>query len=80
MATHFHLSMDIEGFLENYKDKPLSWFDGIAKKDDGSRATGAEYLAYLQSHLEQGHRVVPMNNCPDFDYQTGCPGHEIQEG
>lgn len=30
----------------------------------------------LQWHLNKGHRVIPIGHCPDFDYQTGCPGHD----
>lgn len=75
MTTMAHMCLDIEGFLDTYKDKPLTFFNGMAKKEDGSKATGAEYIAYLQNHLAQGHKVVPFGNCPDFDYETGCPGH-----
>jgi hypothetical protein len=28
-----------------------------------------------------GRRVLPMSDeCEGFDYQTGCPGHEYDDG
>lgn len=80
MGRRIHMCMDIQGFLDNHKKKPLSWFDGLAKKEDGTPATGAEYLAYLQGELSKGYKVVPIGDCDDFDFQTGCRGHEHKEG
>ncbi len=29
----------------------------------------------LRRHHDLGHRVIPMGNCDNFDYQKGCQGH-----
>ncbi|HYE29912.1 MAG TPA: hypothetical protein VEH27_00655 [Methylomirabilota bacterium] len=70
-----HLAQSIEGALR-LKDRDLEgWF----KKDDGSWATPAEARAWLEENKALGRRVLPYEGCDNFDYQTGCKGHEEPE-
>lgn len=77
--TKFHCCLDIQGFLEMNKERPLSFFNGMAK-EDGKPLSGPEFIANLQNHLNQGHKVIPIGHCDDFDYRTGCPGHPDEGG
>jgi len=70
-----HMSMNIEGCLRNHQGKKITIMD----RDDGTRATDKEARQFLQECLAKGWRVIPMDadGCTTFDYQKGCPGHEI---
>ena len=39
-----------------------------------ARCERCKYYAKL------GHRVLPFDDCDNFDYQTGCKGHPVEEG
>lgn len=68
------MSLDIRGCLTNWKDRDMR---GMFKHDDGREMDPREAKAVLLDELAKGHRVLPVGDeCPAFDYQTGCPGHE----
>jgi hypothetical protein len=59
-----HLSVDIAGLLRN----------------EGHKMTLRERKGY-ELELHQGRKLIALchpSECPDFDYQTGCPGHVEQ--
>lgn len=58
---------------------PLRQFEGLFKKDDGTLMTAREARAALLDELSKGHEVIPIGECDNFDYKTGCRGHEMQE-
>jgi hypothetical protein len=46
-------------------------------KDDGSPYRSvAELREALFDELAKGHEVIPMGDCDNFDWKTGCQGHE----
>lgn len=49
--------------------------DGLMEYEDGTPLSGAEAREHLTECLENGWRVFPVGNCPEFDHQNGCPGH-----
>ena len=65
--------MDIEGFMRNAKF-PRD-YRRMFKHDDGRPMTPDEARSQLFAELRQGRRVIPMGDCDNFDYQTGCKGH-----
>jgi len=67
-----HVCLSIRGALRG-----LMFDDFI--HDDGSSMSRDEAFEFLCDQLEMGRRVLPMAECEDFDYQTGCPGHDIEE-
>ena len=73
--TILHVCLSIRGALRGRK------FDDFMH-DDGSPMSRDEAFEFLCDQLAMGRMVLPMTECPDFDYQTGCPGHaeEIEEG
>ena len=68
--TNRHVRLDIRGALRNRA------FDGLTS-DAGEPLSRSEAERGLRSHLERGDRFLPVGDCPEFDTQTGCPGHPL---
>jgi hypothetical protein len=67
-----HRSLDVAGALKHTPDNnKKSW----ATDDDGRPLTNSEFRAALLEEAFKGRRVIPIGECDDFDYQTGCRGH-----
>jgi len=70
-----HFSLDISGALKRPKD----WVNCITV-DGKTFATAEEVTSFLKEQLALGRRLLPLaDDCEGFDYQTGCPGHEISD-
>ena len=69
-----HLCLDISGGIRNAKD-----LRGCITVDGKTLQTTAEVKNFLQGQLDMGRRVLPMGDCDNFDYQTGCKGHCVEE-
>ncbi len=74
MAKAIHVSLDIRGALMNYTARD---YKGMFRHDDGSPMTWREAKLTLLDELAKGRRYLPFGVCEGFDYQTGCPGHEL---
>lgn len=73
MKTKHHVSLSIEGALRSWRSKDyLSAFPDepnwrISKKR-------------LELEAFKGRKVLPFGEpCEGFSYETGCPGHPIEE-
>jgi hypothetical protein len=54
----------------------LSWI----KRDDGTPYDSEDELRNaFMDELAKGHEVIPMGDCDNFDYKTGCLGHECED-
>lgn len=73
ITRHVHMCCDISGVLKRSGKFLHNMFS-----DNGKRKPGKVVRAWLESQLAEGKRVLPMGKCEGFDYQTGCPGHEIK--
>jgi hypothetical protein len=73
-----HMSADIRGMLNNHSRKGS--LKGVFKDDNGRPISDYEAREYLYDCLAKGWKVIPMGDCDNFDYQTGCKGHSTQEG
>ena len=75
-----HCCLSIRGTLENYnkKDKLLEkHFKDCLIADDGKIIkTSSEIRDFFYNELSKGHEVLPFGECDNFDYKTGCKGHE----
>ena len=69
-----HMCSDIRGMLRNHTRK--NSLDNIFRDAKTGRSIGdAEAREYLYDCLAKGWRVIPLGDCDNFDYQTGCKGH-----
>lgn len=72
-----HMCIDLKGALRNWRDG--AWI-GVVTDDEGRTMEPWEVRAQFLKDLADGKRVIPMtSSCQGFDYQTGCPGHEVSE-
>lgn len=74
ISRNVHMSVCIEGILRQ-PDKMLNKLF----TEDGKERGGTYVRDWLKLQMAQGKRVLPCGKCDGFDYQTGCPGHEIIE-
>ena len=70
-----HCCQSVEGPLMNWKKadwkRACLWF----QKDDGSKFTPDELKQAFLDELAQGHKVIKIGDCDNFDYTKGCLGH-----
>lgn len=69
-----HCCADIRGMLRNYSRKG-SLKGVFADNETGRKLSDEEAREYLYDCLAKGWRVLPVGECDNFDYQTGCKGH-----
>ena len=72
MGKSFHMCINVKGVLTNWKHKDLKGMFSI----DGRSSTADETKAILLDELSKGHECIPIGKCDNFDYKTGCKGHE----
>lgn len=69
-----HCCLDIEGGIRNAKD-----LKGCITIDGRTLMTAKEVKEFLMYQLALGRRVLPLGDCDNFDYQTGCKGHIVED-
>ena len=52
---------------------------GCITVDGRTLMTANEVKSFLREQLAMGRRVLPLGDCDNFDYQTGCKGHVVEE-
>lgn len=78
MSKTRHMCVDIRGFIRNNKF-PHDYY-GVFTHDDGRLMKPAEAQDFLFECIAKGWKVIPCDSaCEGFDYQKGCPGHEVPE-
>lgn len=75
----FHMCQSIRGPLTNWKWAEWNNATKWIKRDDGSCYTADELKQAFLDELSEGHEVVPIGKCDNFDFQRGCLGHETEE-
>ena len=69
----YHFCLSIEGAIRNAKD-----LKGCITLDNGEiLMTVKEIKDFMKEQLAMGRKVLPCGDCDNFDYQTGCKGHEV---
>ena len=66
-----HCCLDISGGIKNAKS-----LIGCITVEGRTLMDVEEIKSFLREQLELGRRVLPCGDCDNFDYQTGCRGHE----
>ena len=69
--TDYHLCLSVRGALNQPKGKLRGWL----RDDNGKLLTPDQARDALMDELAKGHEVIPMGECDNFDYKTGCCGH-----
>lgn len=72
--TSYHCCLDISGGIKNAR----MWRNCITV-DGKLLQTEKEIKAFLREQQAMGRRVLPIGDCDNFDYQTGCKGHPVEE-
>ena len=74
MRTLKHICQSVEGALRNWRKSDWA---AIAKSNGLSPQEVENHFWDLHS---KGIKVIPIGEpCEGFSYQTGCPGHEVQD-
>lgn len=75
-ATQYHVSVNIEGLLRNYKNRKMN---GLLVDESGKSLSDYEAREFLQQCIDEGMKLIPNHNCKGFDPMgNGCPGHKIE--
>lgn len=64
-----HFCQNVEGAIKNWTK---SYWEHVAKENGISVAETQGFFFRCQ---REGKRVVPIGECDNFDFQTGCKGH-----
>jgi len=72
-----HISLSVRGALNMTKEElkrmaPSITIDGKQLK------TAGEVKNLLFDELSKGHEMLPFGDCDNFDWKTGCKGHDKQ--
>jgi len=80
MIKIIHICVDIRGAIMRLSQSRAKMAPGMSD-DNGRPLTRLQAIDALMCELAKGRKVLPMgNDCVGFDYQTGCPGHQVEEG
>lgn len=74
MKRRTHLALSVEGALRA-KDRELRCFTN----DDGQDMTPKEVREHLKLAKFEGKKYIPLSPCDNFDFQTGCKGHDLPD-
>ena len=69
-----HMKMDINGCLMRSDNE----IDGIMTDNSGNELSAPEIRKRLKECLGKGWKYIPVGECDNFDYQTGCMGHNYE--
>ncbi len=80
MTKTIHMGQSIKGPLLNWSAKDWKRALKYMTRDDGLAFGSVQELkeAFL-AELAQGHEVIPLGVCDNWDWKKGCGGHPIPE-
>jgi hypothetical protein len=70
-GASYCMGVDIAGLLINGKKA----YKGLVSDDNDNELSPRDTRAWLVDQLQKGRKVLPMGECENWDYQTGCQGH-----
>jgi len=79
MSKIVHICLSVRGALKWPKPefrRALKW---VTKTGGEPYRDIDELREALMDELAQGHEVIPMGECDNFDFKTGCLGHPTEE-
>lgn len=75
-STSYHICLDVEGVL-NWPNKMLK--NVLVDRETGRTLTPDENRRELARMLSDGIKVLPIDKCDSFSFETGCPGHAKED-
>ena len=78
MSRKTHLCLSVRGAL-NWSKAEMKRMASSITVDGKQLKTADEVRNFLLDELAQGHEVLPFGDCDNFDWKTGCKGHELSE-
>lgn len=78
VITRVHMRLSVRGALRWSTSEAKRLMDGFHKDDGSPLASVDELRECLMDELAQGHEFLPLGDCDNFDYKTGCRGHRIE--
>lgn len=75
MGKIIHSCLDVRGALKWPKGK----LKGMFKHESGRATTADESRSILFDELAKGHEVIPFGPCDNFDFKSGCQGHQTAD-
>jgi len=73
-----HMCMSVRGAL-NWDKATLKRNARGMSDPYGNPMTPDQVRNALMDELAQGHEVIPLGECDNFDFKTGCKGHEDKD-
>lgn len=76
MSKIYHMGTCVRGMLR-WPKKKLKNAIKYASKNDGTKFNSVdELIDCLMDELSQGHEIIPICECDNWDWKHGCMGHE----
>lgn len=74
------MCISVRGVLSRTdRDLVKEWGKGALSHKGKKLYTAMEIREAFFDELSEGHEVIPLGKCDNFDYKTGCRGHEEPE-
>ena len=70
----YHVCLDIDGGIRH-----ADTLIGCIKVNGYPLVRVDEIRRYLNYQKDLGRKVLPCGDCDNFDYQTGCRGHIVDD-
>ncbi len=75
MSRTIHVCLSVRGAL-NWTKAEMKRMAPSITVDGKKLRTADEVKNFLLDELSKGHEVLPFGDCDNFDWKTGCKGHE----
>lgn len=79
MSMTFHLCQSVRGALTNWTNRDWTKATKWITKNDNTSFTAFELKQAFLDELAKGHEVIPICECDNFDWKTGCKGHPCEK-
>jgi hypothetical protein len=71
------MCVSVRGILAKNDSQLKRELGGCVRDHDGNLCrTALQIREVFFDELAKGHEVVPCGTCDNFDFKTGCKGHE----
>lgn len=75
-SKSFHTMISVDSMLKCSKMDFDKVWKGVFHNDAGEMMTYQQVREVFLEHKRLGHKVFPCGDCNNFDWDSGCQGHE----